>query len=322
MEINPNKLQYTQWCSECSAMPIFLQSWWMDAVCLPENWDVLLFVKNNKIIASLVYYLKIKNGFKFIIQPPLTPLNGIWIEYSPQLTDNGKIHLEKEVINSFIVQLEQMKLAYYDQNYSSYFKNWLPFYWNNYQQTTRYTYEITDITDANRCFEQFSYAKQKQIKKAEKNLIQTDFDLTGEEFYNYLENNFKTIGEKALYTKSLFLRLYDACKLQKQCFIVSGSGIDKKLHAALFIVFDKQKAYNLISTITPEYRSSGASSLVVWEAIKYSSEKVKAFDFEGSMDMNTENSFSQFGTIQVSYFRIKKYNSKIFKAITKLRKWK
>ena len=316
------KQEYVQWCNEHKEMPLFMQPWWMDAVCLPENWNVLVYKKNEEIIAVFVYYLTVKNGFKFIVQPPLTPFNGIWIDYSSFQTENERIHIEKEVLNVFVKKLDEMNLSYYDQNFSPDFTNWLPFYWHHYEQTTRYTYQIPDITDENLCFEHFSYAKQKQIKKTEKNAIKIDFNLTGEEFYNYVAMNLQATGNKVLYSKSLFMRLYNASVQQKQCFIVSASDSEQRLHAALFILFDKQKAYNLISTITPQYRSSGASSLVVWEAIKHSSDKVRTFDFEGSMEENIENSFSQFGTIQIPYFRIRKYNSSVFKAITKIKKWK
>jgi hypothetical protein len=61
---------------------------------------------------------------------------------------------------------------------------------------------------------------------------------------------------------------------------------------------------------------------VVWEAIKAVSEKTKVFDFEGSMDKGTENSFRQFGTVQTPYFRIFKYNSTVLRALLNLRKWK
>ena len=75
-------------------------------------------------------------------------------------------------------------------------------------------------------------------------------------------------------------------------------------------------------TITPEFRSSGATSLVFWEAIKLMSTKTKVFDFEGSMSENIENSFRQFGTTQVPYFRINKYNSLLFKSLFYLKRWK
>jgi len=93
------------------------------------------------------------------------------------------------------------------------------------------------------------------------------------------------------------------------------------LHAALFIVWDENCAYNLISTINPKFRSSGASSLVFWEAIKHMSTKSKLFDFEGSMDKNIEESFREFGSTQIPYFRIRKFNSVCFKILYHSRKW-
>jgi hypothetical protein len=56
----------------------------------------------------------------------------------------------------------------------------------------------------------------------------------------------------------------------------------------------------------PELRSSGATSLCLWEAIRFASKVCSRFDFEGSMIEPVERFFRGFGARQVPYFQINK----------------
>ena len=320
VDIQLKKNRYRKLCDEKQDIPLFMQAWWMDAICIKQNWDVLFYKKNDKIIAVLVYYIVEKYGFKLIIQPQLTQSNGIWIEYPDNQSSYEIISFEKEIMSNLIEQLNKLRFSYYDQNFQPKITNWLPFFWKGFSQTTRYTYQIKDISDVEKCYQQFSYAKKKQISKAKKNL-KTDLILSGELFYKELQQNFKEINQNVFYSKDLFLKLYNECMSRNQGCIITARDNQQNIHAANFIVWDNNCAYNLISTIKKEFRSSGASSLIIWEAIKLMSSKTEKFDFEGSMHESIENSFRQFGTVQIQYFRIKKYNSLSLRLFINLKKW-
>src|ERR1035437_1889742 len=212
------KERYRKLCDERQDIPLFMQAWWMDAVCNNKNWDVLLYEKNNKIVAALVYHNVVRYGFSIIIQPQLTQSTGIWIDYPNNLSTSETLSLEKVVMKNLIQQLNEQKFSYYDQNFHPSFTNWLPFYWNGFVQTTRYTYQIDDIKDIEKCFQRFSYAKKKQISKAEKNL-NIDLKLTGELFYDQLQNN---LNQNVYFSKKLFLRLYNECKIRNQGCIIAA----------------------------------------------------------------------------------------------------
>lgn len=314
------KQQYFELCNEQKNIPLFMQAWWMDAVCINKDWDVLLYTKNDNILGVLVFHYIKKCGFKIIIQPQLTQYNGLWINYSTVKSISDKLSLEKEVMTKLIEQLSDYKFSYYDQSFQPSITNWLPFFWKGYKQTTRYTYQIPDISDLNKCWEQFSYAKRKQINKANREL-KIDLELSGELFYNELEKNLKSINRNVFYTKGVFLKLYNECISRNCGCIVAVRDDELRIHAANFIVWDNKCSYNLISTLNQDFRSSGASSLVIWEALKLMSTKTAIFDFEGSMNENIENSFRQFGTVQVSYLRIIKHNSPLFRIFFNLKKW-
>lgn len=139
------------------------------------------------------------------------------------------------------------------------------------------------------------------------------YDLSAYDFYNNHKMTLEKQGEKISYSFDVFEKIYNACYERnsgKTFYTVDEIG---NIHCALFIVWDDLSAYDLISTIDPDYRNIGAASLVVLEAIKYVSKYTKKFDFEGSMIENVENSFRKFGAVQTPYFCIYKDKSKMFR---------
>jgi hypothetical protein len=315
-----NKDRYEQYCKEQTNLPVFLQKWWMDAVCIGKQWDVFLYEEENRQIrAVFVFHYLIKQGFKFILQPQLTQYNGLWIDCPTDISAHNKRSLEKKIIYAFVEQLEAEKYVYYEQNFHYSIVNWLPFYWKGYEQTTRYTYQLKNLSDMNQCFAGFASSKQRQIKKTANSLI-VDFDCSEDEFYKAVTDNLHLQDKKVSYSKQLFHHLYQACTSRGEGKIIAVRNRDKQLYAATFIVWDSIFAYLLLYTINPKHRSSGASSRMVWEAIQYVADKVNIFDFEGSVNETIELSYSRFGTEQIPYFTIKKSKSFLFNLLLKIKK--
>jgi hypothetical protein len=78
------------------------------------------------------------------------------------------------------------------------------------------------------------------------------------------------------------------------------------LYAGSFLLYDEKVCYYLVGGSDPEYSSSGAQSLVLWEAIKFASSVSKSFDFEGSNIEGIENFFRQFGGNRVINYNVNK----------------
>ncbi|MDR1544203.1 MAG: hypothetical protein LBS50_07360 [Prevotellaceae bacterium] len=313
-----NRQKYEILCAECPDIPLFMQSWWLDAACIDGEWNVLFYEKNGKIIAVLPYYIRKSYGFKIISQPPLTQYNGIWIDYP----ENQKLHkrysFEKKIMDNLIAQLENLKVDYYSQNFHYSFTNWQPFYWKGYKQTTRYTYILKNIADLDAIFENFSYAKQKHIKKNSD--LKVDFSLSAENFYEFHTHCLCLKNKKIDYSQKLFLSTYNAAILYERGKIIALKDNENNLHAALFFVWDKNSAYALLSAIHPDFRNDGSSTKIFWEAIKFVADKTQSFDFEGSMIENVAQSFQNFGAEQTPYFNISKSYSKVFSVLKTIKK--
>ena len=153
---------------------------------------------------------------------------------------------------------------------------------------------------------------KREIKKAEnrfKLIVRQDLSID-----DFLELNIKTFrrqGKEMPYSKYIVNQIHMACKSHSSSKLFIAEDENGKGHAGVYIVWDKQSAYYLLGGGDPELRTSGASSLCMWEAIKFASSVSESFDFEGSMIEPIEKFVSSFGATQTPYFAISKTPSKL-----------
>lgn len=302
-----DKLVYKEFCSQHKDIPVFSQYWWLDALCGSEQWDILAVYEGVKIIATMPYITKKKFGFTICSQPLLTQTLGPYLIYPLKADYGSRLSYEKKILTLFIQALP--KFDFFIQNFHHSVTNWLPFHWAGFSQTTRYTYVIEDLSDFEQVVSNFSYSKRKTLKKARENLV-IKYEMDPLVFYQHHKCSLAAMGVKINYQYSVFERLFKAGLSNNAVEIIAAFDQDNALHAALFIVWDSKTSYNLISSIDPRFRSSGASSLIVEAALLSASKRLQSFDFEGSMNESIEMSFRQFGAKQIPYFTINKFNNK------------
>lgn len=303
------KKKYIDLCKQEDSIPIFSQYWWLDAVAGRNNWNVVMVKNKNEILATMPYLIKKKYGMSISIMPQLTQTLGPWIKPDTPRNHSKDLSNQKMLMNGLITQLP--RFDYFSQNWNHKYTNWLPFYWSGYNQTTRYTYIIDCLDDHNQVISNFSRSKRKNIRKSEKDL-NIVFDISFSDFYENHKLTLSKQGRKISYSKEIFEKIYKAGYKHKSAKTIAAYDNKGNLHGALFIIWDKMSAYDLISTIDPDFRNSGAASVLVKEAIKFSSVVSSSFDFEGSMIEGVEHSFRQFGAKQTPYFKVYKSNSKLF----------
>ena len=281
---------------------IFCRSWWLEVVA-PQRFRILTLHKGDKIVAGMPMVYAQKWGFRAIYMPPLTQTLGVLL--APPTSDRYEKRLSREmnILGSLVEAIPKCNL--FSVNFHPSFTNWLPFYWAGYKQTTRYTYAITDLSDLDRVFSEFAHSKRKNIKKA-CGLVEVREDLSAAEFYSNHVMTLRKQGASISYSYDLFERIYNAAHENHAGKTWYAIDSERNIHAAIFVVFDRKSAYYLISSIDPDYRNSGAASLLVREAIAYVSQYTNRFDFEGSMIKGVEHSFRKFGAVQTPYFSISK----------------
>jgi lipid II:glycine glycyltransferase (peptidoglycan interpeptide bridge formation enzyme) len=190
---------------------------------------------------------------------------------------------------------------YFSQNFHYSVENWLPFYWKGFQQTTCYTYVIDDLTNLDQVRSEFQKNIRYDIQKASKRLrVHSEYGI--DKFLDVNELTFSRQGLPLPYSRAFVYRLDDACSARSARKIFFAEDESGRVHAVAYIVWDERSAYYLMGGGDPELRASGATSLVLWEAIKFSHQVSRRFDFEGSMIEPIERFFRAFGVRQVPYF--------------------
>lgn len=305
-----NKQKYNEFCRE-NKLRIYYQPWWLDVVCHgSDNWYPLLHEVNGRIVAvHPLYVTKIAGVFNAIQMPKFTQTLGpVTIDLS-NISLAKRYSTEKTIYSDLISQLPDF--SYFIQSFGHDFHNWLPYFWHDFSQSTKYTYVIPDISDIDTVKSKLSQGKRKNINKALP-LVNVRFDLLPNVFYEHHVMTLKATGRKINYSFELFKEMHDACLAHGAGRIIwAEDKVSGEIHAALFLIWDKTSGYDLISSIDPKFINSGSTSLLVYEGIRFLSEKTGKFDFEGSMIESVEASFRQFGAIQIPYFTIKKTRSKL-----------
>lgn len=295
-----NKELYRKFCRVEKKIPIFSQHWWLDAVS-NDSWDVALVKKGEHIHASMPYSLTHKG--RFSIQPKLTQFLGPYIKYPEDQKYATRLSFEKKIMEQLILQLP--KFSYFKHNFSPNIVNWLPFYWNGYSQTTRYTYVIPKNRDSETVWHDMEGSIRRNIQKAKKNLTISQSDDI-ELFFSMNEKTFDRQKKNIPYTLELVKRIDKACVENNARKIYLARDSEGRLHATIYVIYDSTTAYYLMGGSEPALRSGGATSLLMWQAIQDALEMQLDFNFEGSMIKPIERYFSSFGSIQQQIFNIEK----------------
>lgn len=306
-----NKDLYQQFCKSQPNLPVFVQYWYLDAVCEGGTWDVVLVIENGQVIAAMPYFLKQKSIFKYIAMPLFVKYMGVY--FSDQVSTLAQEMVAMEKILAQLPRVDCLK-----QDFHPTCANWLPFYWENYQESTRYTYQIHPLKNLDTVYQGFNRNIKRNIKKAEKT-IRIVHHLEPTIFYNICEKSFVRQNIKMPYTLSQFLKHDDALAKHQARQIFFAIDEEEHIHAVSYLIWDKQSSYYHLSGDNPDFRKSGATILLIWAAIRYTKEVLglDTFDFEGSMVKRIEVVRRQFGAVQRPYFRIWKYDSTLYKILDK-----
>lgn len=313
-----NKEKYRLLCNAEASIPIFSRDWWLDIVCCEANWDVILIEQKGRVLAALPLYIPYRG---IVSMPPYTQTLGPWFSTPSEDTKYTTLLGQRQAYcKTFLETLKAY--PHFLQNFSYHITDWLPFYWANYQQTTRYTYLLKDISNPEEIWENMSSHIRRNIVKArDKHHITIKKGISVEEFVKVHTQTFERQEIAVPGNLRILENLILACRQRGQGDLWGAYDEKGRLHAGSFTVWQESSAWYLAGGGNPELRDSGAHSLLLWESIRQLSAVSRQFDFEGSMLPGVERFFREFGATQMPYFTITKGNlSLLYRAWLKLRK--
>ena len=285
---------------------LFEQPWWLDAVA-PGQWREVTIEKGGEVYARMVYGWRKRFGLTLCSNPPLAPTLGPWLrptegKYSTRLA------MQHELLENLIQRLPSCDL--FSQNLSSTVTNILPFHWRDYDHSLRYTYRLSDLSDPERLWHGFSESCRRAIRKATR-MVTVKEDLSMPDFYKVFEKTWSRQGRQPNLRLELLERLDQAFRTRGSGKILHAEDPQGNVHAAICLVWDERSAFYLAGGADPEFRGSGAHSLLMWSAIQLASEVSRAFDFEGSMSQQIERFFRSFGAQQTVFVNVRKISRRL-----------
>lgn len=267
-------------------------------MCGAELWEVLLYENDKgKIKAAMPIHIPCKG---VIAMPPFTQSMGIWFKPAKK---SGAESRKRTITEYFINQLPPAKS--FLVNFLPHFTDCPPFYLAGYTQATRYNY-ILPLTSSEQLWKNLSENIRRNIQKAHKKFhITIKKDVPVDVF---LRLNAMIYARQKKKTPSPWVlkNVIEQALKRQQGAIWGAYDAENNLHAAVFVVWQSDRAYYIAAGVDTRFRHSGAQTAALWQAIQEVSVQAKTFDFCGSMIPGIAHFFQQFGATQTPYFAISK----------------
>jgi Acetyltransferase (GNAT) domain len=278
------------------APALFQEPWWLNAVA-PGRWDAVEVAEGGEIVGRLPFVRLRRFGLTVLGQPPLTQFLGPWVKPGIGQADD-RLDREDEIIAGLIEALPPHDVFFQACHHSM--TNCHAFHCHGFTQSNKYTYVIDELGDHDKIWAGFRENIRREIRKAERRIIvRAHEDIETVIALNRM--TFERQGMSPGVSADLIRRLDAACKTRGVRRILVAEGADGAPHAMLYLVWDGTSAYYLMGGSDPSLRTSGAMSLLMWEAIKFAGQVTRRFDFEGSMLRPVERFFRAFGARQLGY---------------------
>jgi lipid II:glycine glycyltransferase (peptidoglycan interpeptide bridge formation enzyme) len=302
------KQAYIEMCKSSLHIPLFFTPEWLDIY--GQDWKVI----SSKMDSTTLYFpffLETKWGFKFIRNPILTPYHGF-------IANKALDQIEPEKLMVLAQELWH-QLPKYDELYIDFHPSlMLQSNLHGIQFSNKRT-NYLKLDSLDNVYNNFKSSLQRQIKKAQKNLlIEEHNDMNG--MYQLYKKSLLQKGIEPIDSVDIFSKVWEFCKVNACGKIYFAKDSESNVHATLFIVYDAHTTYYLAGGTDKTFYGSGAMGYLLWHAIQFGfNTGKKIFDFEGSMDEGIQSFFSTFGTEIIPYMHTSIKHSKLLQFIKKVK---
>lgn len=342
-----NKELYTVWAQKQERLPVFMQPWWMDAVCAGKEWDVILVeskksktengqatlsdesdsasdehpsstpsVSDEQTIKETGEVSKIEEETIVAAMPYLFRKKW-WMRWilMPQQTQFGGLWLDErhEFTPEELTAVCEEAARQLEEKKLHYYYQQFPVGSPCPEIFKSLGFKVKErityrLNDLSNLDNIIDNFSRNKKRQLQKALaLHVSNDLTAEEFYAFHQNSLAQQRKKISYSREFFLVLERKANRNGQSQIVAIRDADEHLRAAGFLVWDKEYAHYLIAAEDETQKNNGAMALLVLECIKLARKKDVAFDFEGSMIRGVAQHFKQFGSSPAKYYSVEKY---------------
>jgi hypothetical protein len=281
------------------ANAVFQQPWWLDVVA-PGQWDEVTCEHDGRVVARLPFVVRGRPRLRMLTQSSLTQTLGPWIERSDASPPRA-LGREHELLAELEAKLPPAQA--FLQQFSPVMLNALPFHWAGYKLEARYTYRLEGLRSTDALWEGLRNNVRREIRKARKQVTVLE-GLGVDRFYDVLSKTYERQGIPTPHSLAELERLHYACARRGAGAMLFACDDANRVHAVAWVVWDRNAAYYLLAGADQDLRTSGASSLLMWESILRGREVSDVFDFHGSMVQPVERFVRGFGGRQTPYLSV------------------
>jgi hypothetical protein len=296
--------EYALWDALVAASPqgsIFAERWWMDVV---TNGEVQLwgFFDGERLLAGMPVWQVATLGVRRLCQPVLTPYWGPIIapadgKYTTRLGQ------EMAILRAFarrLVHWADVTLTLHPT-----LTNWMPFAWEGFSQTTRYTYRFEDLRAVDLGEETVVAGVRNTLRRARKHgLALRPMVPAGDMLRLYgmtLDRQGLRLGEAV---RGVWPRLAEAALAHGRYASTGAIDDSGRLHSVVGMVWDARYAYGIFAGIDAETRHMCGGTLALWQQLRKAADVAPGYDFEGSMLEPVESFYRKFGATLTPYHMI------------------
>lgn len=298
------------------SLPVFMQCWWLDAVC--DDWNVALTLKGDQLTGVWPYAIEEKLSIAFRRNPRLTPYLGPHIFYPADIKEANKDSYEHDVMEQLIAQLpdaDVWRLSQYPgMKQAGLFRHY------GLKIEVQQTFLLSLRAEEEALFQQFKEPLRRNIRSAEKEISITADPGCLQELYDFQKATLFKKRVNQLHTFEDLQKLLQPC-LEHQAGTLWVARREGKVQAVIWNVWDAQTSYYFMGAKNPEVDNYRAMSALLWHAIREAHRRGNTtFDMEGSMDPGVERFFRNFGGRRELYLVLRKDSHWLWKLKRLLRR--
>ena len=307
------KKKYRELCRTEASVNVYMRDWYLDAVVeKKQEWLVVLVEENEVIMAAFPFGYMKRHGMNYISNLWQSVRMGLWIRKKIYKSKEDELRTLDKYVEEVVTNLppyDSFKVAFHGG-----FKNWQPFYWRGFSAVPYYSMLIKG--DGEDYISHIGRSRRNRIRKAAKMYRIEANQLSLEEYWEFLLKTYDSKAREVAYDKTQFFNLLEVLQNNNACIIWSVYDNQDNLVSACITLEDAGRCYHQF-VAQMQGQDTDATSYAVYEAIKYTLDKDKIFDFEGSMIRGVCEFNASFNPDREVYYVISKFSRKyrLFAAI-------
>ncbi len=272
------------------AFSLFHEPWWLDAVT-GGNWRQAEVRQGGVVVGTMPYMFDRRFGCDISLMPLMTRTLGPVIKPG-QGKPASEFRRRTEITEQLIEQLP--KASYFQQRFDPAITDVLKFQEAGFECSVEYTFRTQPGQSATDMWSFMLDKTRNLIRSATKEGLTARRIEDAETFCTFYEEMLQDRGRQNHYTTDTMLRGCREAMKRDAGAALGAYDPQGVLQAAIFMVWDKETSYYLLTSRQPKAHS-GAVSLLVWQGMQDAAAAGRIFDFDGVATPGIARFLSGFG---------------------------